>query len=208
MPSIFVTAFEPYDRWTENSSWLTLVEFTKDLERAAQITTRLYPVDHEAVRTRLEKDLQANYDFALHLGQLPGAAGIHLEALAVNVGNHARGAPDDFAPLVADGPVAYRSKLPLGPWAKMLRATGIPTTLSYHAGTLLCNATMYLTHYFAQRTGLRTRATFIHIPLDTEQAARERKEMPALPASVCARALRMIITDLVKRAQSRDLEPV
>jgi pyroglutamyl-peptidase len=208
MPNIFVTAFEPYDRWTENSSWLTLVEFTKELAHDARITTRLYPVDHDAVRLRLEEDLRANYDFALHLGQLPGAASIHLEALAVNVGNHARGTPDDLAPLVADGPVAYRSQLPLGPWANMLRKAGIPTTLSYHAGTLLCNATMYLTHYFAQKTGVRTRAAFVHIPLDTEQATREEKEMPTLPATMCAKALHMIVADLVKRAQSRDLEPV
>ncbi|MFV1965694.1 MAG: pyroglutamyl-peptidase I [Pirellulaceae bacterium] len=207
MPSIFVTAFEPYDRWTENSSWLTLVEFTKQVERDAQITTRLYPVDFEAVRHRLDMDLDADYDFALHLGQLPGAAGIHLESIAVNVGSDSHGAPGDFDPLVQDGPVAYRSELPLGPWAEMLRKAGIPTTLSYHAGTLLCNATMYLAHYHVEKKGFRTQTTFIHVPLDTGQAAREKKEMPTLPASVCAGALRMIVMELVKLEQSRDLKP-
>jgi len=206
MPSIFITAFEPYDQWAENSSWLTLVEYTKRMEREARVTTRLYPVDYQAVRHRLEMDLDADYDFALHLGQLPGAASIHLESVAVNVGRESRGAADDFEPLVLDGPVAYRSALPLGPWADMLREAGIPATVSYHAGTLLCNATMYLTHYFVEKKKLRTQTAFVHVPLDTEQAAHEQKELPALPARACASALRMIIADLVKQERSRGLK--
>ena len=31
MPSVLITAFEPYDRWRANSSWLTLVQLTQDL---------------------------------------------------------------------------------------------------------------------------------------------------------------------------------
>ena len=73
MPRILVTAFEPYDRWAENSSWLTLVEFTKELDPRARITTRRYPVDLFELRQRLTSDLAADYDYAIHLGQARAA---------------------------------------------------------------------------------------------------------------------------------------
>ena len=85
MPTVLVTAFEPYDCWPENSSWLTLVELTKNLPDAPAVTTRLYPVDVGAMRKRLSKDLEADYDYALHLGQAPGAACVRLEAIGINV---------------------------------------------------------------------------------------------------------------------------
>ena len=72
MLSVLITAFEPYDRWPENSSWLALVELTRDLPTNLKVVTRRYPVDFEAARSRLLDDLAANYDFALHLGQAPG----------------------------------------------------------------------------------------------------------------------------------------
>ena len=48
MASVLITAFEPYDRWEANSSWLALVELTKDLPSEPRITTRRYPVDFAA----------------------------------------------------------------------------------------------------------------------------------------------------------------
>jgi pyroglutamyl-peptidase len=122
------------------------------------------------------------------------------------VGGESNGSPETYQPLVRDGPVAYQSQLPLGSWANMLCSAGIPATVSYHAGTFLCNATLYLTHYLAERKQLRTRSTFVHLPLDTIQTAREKKEIPALPATLCAKALQMIVAELVKYEQPRDLE--
>src|SRR5262245_50824012 len=86
--SILITAFEPYDRWQENSSWLALVELTRELPLEPKVVTRRYPVDFEQTRSRLFEDLAAGYDFALHLGQAPGIGRIHLEAIGVNVGGH------------------------------------------------------------------------------------------------------------------------
>jgi len=31
MTRVLITAFEPFDRWSENSSWLALVELTRSL---------------------------------------------------------------------------------------------------------------------------------------------------------------------------------
>lgn len=198
MVSVLITAFEPYDRWQANSSWLSVIELTKDRPAAPKITTRLYPVDFRATKAKLHEDLQANYDFALHLGQAPGASTVRLEAVGINVGGSSRQLPEDYQALAVDGPVAYQSSLPLARWASMIRRAGAPAQVSYHAGTYLCNATLYLSHLYAQQGGLKTRSCFVHLPLSTSQAISEREETPSLPTPMAALALRIILNDLAE----------
>ena len=198
MASILVTAFEPYDRWKTNSSWLALVELTRDLPAGHKLVTRRYPVDFSTVRQRLADDLTADFDYALHLGQAPGSGRIQLEAIGLNIGGSGGQTADQFRRLVDGGPVAYRSDLPLGDWAVKLSAAGIPTTVSYHAGTYLCNAILYLSCYLAEQMRLRTRAAFIHLPLDLTQTAGLPQDFASLPASTSAAAVRMILDELAE----------
>jgi len=198
MTSVLVTAFEPYDRWKTNSSWLALVELTRDLPAGYKVVTRRYPVDFSTVKQRLADDLAANYDYALHLGQAPGSGRIQLEAIGLNVGGSGGQTADQFRLLVDDGPVAYRSRLPLADWAVKLAAAGIPATVSYHAGTYLCNAILYLSCYLAEQMALRTQAAFIHLPLDLTQTTGLPQDFASLPAATSAAAVRMILAELAE----------
>jgi pyroglutamyl-peptidase len=195
MPSVLITAFEPYAVWTENSSWLALVELTKDLPPVPEVTTRLYPTDIAAVRTRLAADLEAEFDYALHLGQAPGSGQIQLEAIGINVGS-VDSEPDGFQPLMPDGPAAYQSDLPLACWARKLRQAGIPSRVSHHAGTYVCNAILYLSHYFAERNAWKTKSAFVHVPLELSQAVPCRQDTPAWPSSTTAAAISLILGEL------------
>jgi pyroglutamyl-peptidase len=197
MVSVLITAFKPYDQWAENASWLALQELTKDLPTEISLTTRLYPVDYDEVGKLLEQDLKRDYDFALHLGQAPGAAKIRLEAIGVNVASRPGVEGLEVSMLVPGAPIGYRSNLPLSAWALSLRKAGIPAEVSYHAGTYLCNATLYLTHHLIAQYGLRTRAAFVHLPLDVSQVIDQERPMPALPASLSAAAVRLLLHELV-----------
>ncbi len=107
------------------------------------------------------------------------------------------GQPDEqLRPLDLEGPVAYRSALPLGQWATQLREAGIPAEVSYHAGTYLCNATLYWSHLCAERMGLRTRSAFVHLPLDLSQTVGLTRATPALPTALSAAAVRRILSEL------------
>jgi pyroglutamyl-peptidase len=196
MPRVLITAFKPYDRWPTNASWLALLELTKELPTPAGVTTRLYPVDHAQVKERLAEDLAEDYDFALHLGQAPGSACIQLEKIGVNVAGPMGRDGAEPPPVIEGGPVAYQSRLPLTAWAARLRGEGIPAVVSYHAGTYLCNAALYLTHHFSAERGYKTQAAFIHLPLDVSQTAQEPAPSPSLPAAVSARAVRLILQEL------------
>jgi pyroglutamyl-peptidase len=193
MPKILLTAFQPYDRWPTNASWLTLVELTRDLPTSFDITTRLYPVDYDAVRSMVRNDLAANYDVVVHLGQAPESSRLRLEMIGLNarmVG------PNQFGPLTMEGPVAYQSNLPLVDWAAKIRHAGIPAEVSFHAGTYLCNALLYFSLQAIEELALSTEAMFLHVPLDVSQVVNEREDVPSLPVELSARALRMILEEI------------
>jgi len=196
MPTVLVTAFEPYDDWPENSSWLTLIELTKNLPETPAITTRLYPVSFPGMRQHLTKDLAANFDYALHLGQQPGLGSVQLEAMGINIGGSSEHLPEEYKPLVAEGPVAYQSALPLAAWSMKLRKAGIPSQVSYHAGTLLCNATLYLSHHLAEKNRLKTQSTFIHLPLEISQTLNNPEDFAAMPVSTLVAAVRLVLDEL------------
>ena len=196
MNRVLLTAFKPYDCWQSNASWLALIELTRNLPASPEVTTRLYDVDFHHVRQQLESDLAGDFDYALHVGQAPGSTRIQLEAFGLNIGGNSRQLPDEFQALTPDGPAAYHSDLPLAHLAKRLREAEIPAQVSYHAGTYLCNATMYLSHHIIQAHGLKTQATFVHVPLDTSQVMDQDEILPSLPAAQSANALRLILAEL------------
>src|SRR5262245_20545381 len=99
---VLITAFEPYDGWQSNARWLALVELTKQLPTEPKVTTRLYPVDFDRVRAKLEDDLRAGFDVAIHLGQAPGIAAVHLEMMAINIRRELQSTSDIDPPLSED----------------------------------------------------------------------------------------------------------
>lgn len=202
MAKILITAYGPYDDWPENASWLALQAFLRDLPEGVDLTTRLYPVDFQSLRSRLEPDLEAGFDVVLHLGQAPGATRVELETIGLNLGRERDADSSEAFPLTSDGPLAYRSELPLPEWEALLSSAGIPAAVSYHAGAYLCNAALYLTHYFNERAGRPTKATFLHLPLDTSQVVGQSQCTASLPAEESARAISLIVADLERRLQN------
>lgn len=196
MARVLVTAFGPYAQWKTNSSWLAMVELTQKLPVLPDVTTRLYPVDFLVVRAKLETDLRDGYDYVLHLGQAPGAASLHLESIALNVGTSTGDHPDTHHVLVPGAPVAFQSSLPLADWAFRLRQAGIACRVSFHAGTYLCNAIFYLTHFLCAKYGLQSNAAFVHIPLAPTQTYDTREDAPSMPSETVAGALRLILDQL------------
>jgi pyroglutamyl-peptidase len=183
---VLITAFEPYDRWPENSSWLALVDLTRWYDGDAEITTRRYPVDLTRMSENLRKDMQENYDFAIHLGQSPGSTLIKLEAVGLNVRS-------DGSPLISDAPEAYRSTLSLDRCYQSLIDAGIPAEVSHHAGTYLCNAALYLSQHYAKSFGLKTRSLFVHVPLSPSQAARDHGRLASISTPMASAAVAMIL---------------
>jgi pyroglutamyl-peptidase len=201
MRRVLVTAFEPFAGWQTNSSWLTLVELTKDLPQTPQVTTRLYPVDFGQLKERLPQDLARGYDIVLHMGQATGSSCIQLETVALNLASSSEPTVEQCTALVADGPLAYRTALPATEFSATLRQSGIPAQVSYHAGTYLCNAALYLSHHYAASNQLPVESLLLHLPLDTTQVADSPNDLASLPASTSAQAVRLILQQFADPAE-------
>lgn len=191
---ILITAFAPFGNWPENASELCLGKLLPLLSTDYEVTARVYPVEFDAARPLLESDLLQNFDLAIHLGQAQNTSRIRLEAVGLNVGAVPGRPENDMFGLVANGPAAYQSVLPLTQWAEKLRQQGIPAYVSYHAGTYLCNATLYWAHHFLESTpALTTPVCFIHVPLDISQVAGLPGDYLTLPSQMTANAVAKLI---------------
>lgn len=189
MTQVLLTAFEPYDRWPDNASWLALTELTHWYDGAAELTTRRYPVDLPKMSERLQQDLRGNYDLAIHCGQAPGASQVRVEAVGLNLRT-------DGTELVPGGPTAHRCRLPLERIVDQMRSAGIPAKVSAHAGTYLCNAALFLSQHYSYSFGMKTQSVFVHLPLTPAQVAKDTNDAASMSTPMASAALAVIIREL------------
>ena len=95
----------------------------------------------------------------LCLGLAGSRSAISLERVAINlcdarIADNA-GARPAGTPVVAGGPAAHFSRLPVKALVQRLQAAGLPAELSLSAGSFVCNQVMYgLLHALRRRPGL------------------------------------------------------
>lgn len=194
---VLLTAFDLYDDWQENSSWLTLVDLLQNRPAEPELITRRYPVDLGRVLERLKIDLNLGIDAVLHLGQSPGSPQIKLEMVAINVAGRVENDGGELKHVIGQGPVGHRSAMPMARWAQLLCDQGIPACVSYHAGTYLCNATMYASIEMSRAiVGAEIPVGFVHLPLAPQQVAKGNKSLASMDVKLMSKALLLMLGDL------------
>lgn len=164
MHRILITAFEPFLQYPTNASMQILNHWANDhpgSERVA-ITTDILPVNYERTESRLGELHAESFDFALHLGQSPRIDEYQLEMVALNLKSDPA---TPTSPLSPTGPTAFTIQLPLDAWCQVMREHDLPTSVSFHAGTYLCNATYYWSTETYRQRGQLNRSLFVHVPL-------------------------------------------
>ncbi len=104
---------------------------------------------------------------ALHFGVAKDAQGFRIETQGLNTCRHAPDAAGRLPPgevLIADGPDAHPSSLPVRAIVDRLEALDLPVMTSEDAGGYLCNAILYHALHAVRGPTHATRAGFIHIP--------------------------------------------
>lgn len=176
MKTVLMTAFEPFGGETINPSWEAVRALEGKQIGGATIVIRQLPVVFSEVLHVLNQALEeVKPDAVLSVGQAGGRSDITVERIGINVDDariqdNAGNQPVD-EPIVAGGPAAYFSRLPIKAIVAAVREAGIPASVSQTAGTFTCNRVMYgLLHWLEQQRS-PARGGFIHIPYLPEQAA-------------------------------------
>lgn len=205
MKTVLVTAFEPFDGEAINPSWEAVKVLQGREVAGARVVTCQLACVFELALQQLDAALAEHQpDCTIAVGQAGGRAEITVERVAINI-NDAR-IPDNHGkqpidtPVIAGGPDAYFSTLPIKSMVNALREQGIPASVSHTAGTFVCNHVMYgLLHALAQRPGVAS-GGFVHIPYAPEQAARHPGE-PSMPIAMVTQALVAMIAVAVTQRQ-------
>ena len=198
MKRVLVTGFEPFDFETINPAW----EVARRLDGwqcdGHVVAARRLPCVFDSVREALGRELAALEPvIAICTGLAGGRVDVSLERVAINV-DDARIPDNDGAqpidrPVVAGGPAAYFTTLPVKAILQRLRGAGLPAQVSNTAGTYVCNHTFYMLRHLVETAHPAVRrAGFIHIPYLPDQAARHPGS-PSLALDNLVAALRIAI---------------
>ncbi|MEV7006585.1 pyroglutamyl-peptidase I [Streptosporangium sp. NPDC051022] len=188
--TVLLTGFEPFDGASINPSW-----------EAARLVPGVRAVQLPCVFGETLEHLRAavlEHDPAVVVcvGQAGGRDGVAVERVAVNL-DDAR-IPDNAGrqpidePVVRGGPAAYFATLPVKACVAAARAASVPASVSYSAGTFVCNHLFYgLMHLIAtERPGIR--GGLVHVPFAPEQVLDGSR--PSMPVAMTAAALTAIVT--------------
>jgi len=172
MTTVLLTGFEPFGGETTNPSWSTVQEVARTWSGPENVVAVELPVDFAAVdRALLDALEQVRPDLVICVGQAGGTATLAVERIAINVDDARipdnRGSQPIDEPIVADGPAAYFSTVPIKAAVAELDRLGVAAVVSQTAGTYTCNHVFYRLMHTLEGTDVR--GGFVHVPFAPEQ---------------------------------------
>ncbi|MGA3770678.1 pyroglutamyl-peptidase I [Ralstonia solanacearum] len=197
MTTVLITGIEPFESDPTNPSWDIARALDGERIDGATLVARQLPCVFGRANRELVAAIEATQpSLVLALGLASGRSELSVERVAINVidariPDNAGNQPVDV-PVVADGPAAYFSSLPIKAIVHALRAAGVPAAVSQSAGTYNCNHLFYgLMHHIATRAP-RMRGGFIHVPATPELAALHPGR-PCLPLDAQIAGMRVAV---------------
>jgi pyroglutamyl-peptidase len=169
-PLILVTGFGPFAGLRQNPSGLVAREIGRQGLAGVRVVAQVLPVRFDGAEARVVALCRRlRPDAVLSLGVAIGAPVIRVETTALN--------RTDFRVADAGGVVADTTPSPAGAAARVatydgravlraLQKAGVPAAMSHHAGTHLCNLTLY---HFLSALPADHPVGFLHLPLLPEQ---------------------------------------
>ena len=172
---ILVTGFDPFDKEKINPAYEAVKLLPAQIYGADIIKLEI-PTVFGRCAEMVEKAIEHhNPDVVICVGQAGGRSCISVEKVAINFAEARIPDNDGNQPLdkaiVPDGPAAYFSTLPVKAMVENVRSYGIPSNLSYSAGTFVCNDVMYRLLHMLSTKYHHIKGGFIHVPYTLAQAA-------------------------------------
>jgi pyroglutamyl-peptidase len=175
MPTVLVTGFDPFGGSATNPSWHAVRALDKRVVGGHRIVGAEIPTVFDLSLRELAALMEKHRPrLVLCTGQAGGRGSLSLERVAINVNDaripdNAGTQPVDQA-VVAGGPDAYFTSLPIKAMLQALLLEGINAEVSQTAGTFVCNHVFYgLMHLLAQPAWQGVRGGLIHVPWLPEQ---------------------------------------
>jgi pyroglutamyl-peptidase len=194
---IIVTGFDPFGGDKINPAFEAVKLVSQEVAGAEIIKVEVPTVFGKCAQVMEFAIEQHKPDVVLCVGQAGGRSVLSMEKVAVNIAearipDNDKQQPTDVA-IVEGAPAAYFTKLPIKAMVKKCKENGVPASISYTAGTYVCNDIMYrLLHLIAQKYP-EMRGGFIHVPFVPEQVLERPEGTPSMSAATIAKGLECAI---------------
>lgn len=168
-----VTGFDPFGGEKINPAF-EAVKGMKDTIGDCQVVKLLLPTVFNKSLQVLEEAMEREQpDIVICVGQAGGRYNLSVERVGINL-DEARipdneGQTPSGTPIKVDGENAYFASIPAKAIVKALIDNNIPGSISYSAGTFVCNHVLYGLMYMIEKKFPHTRGGFIHVPFLPEQ---------------------------------------
>jgi len=171
---VLVTGFDPFGGEKVNPALEAVKKLPDTIAGAEIIKIELPTVFNRSIQVLGASIDEIKPDIVLSVGQAGGRFDITVEKVAINLQDASIPDNDKEQPIdekvFEDGETAYFATIPVKKIVENINKKGIPASVSYSAGTYVCNNIMYADLYFANKKYPNMKAGFIHVPFITEQA--------------------------------------
>lgn len=187
MKKLLITGFDPFGGETINPAWEAVCRLPASIGEITLVKMQVPTVFGLAgEKVTAAVDALAP-DFVLCVGQAGGRSAVTPEVVGINLREAAipdnAGNQPHFTPCVENGENAYFATLPVRKMTAAIRACSLPASLSFSAGTFVCNDLLYTLLHHTRHTHVRV--GFIHVPYLPSQT----QTQPSLPLEDTVRAL-------------------
>ena len=194
---VLVTGFDPFGGESVNPAY-EAVRLLPDVIAGAEIIKLEIPTVFTRSAIVVEKAIEEyNPDIILCVGQAGGRTCITVEKVAINLAEARIPDNDGEQPfdqkLREDGETAYFSTLPVKAMVENMKVHKIPASISYTAGTYVCNSIMYHVLYLLEKRFKGKRGGFIHVPYESGQVVDKNIGMPFMSLDMIAQGLQYAI---------------
>lgn len=199
---VLITGFDPFGGADINPAYEAVKMLPNQIKKAEIIKMEIPTVFIKGGEVLERAICEHRPDVVICVGQAGGRSDISVEKVAINL-MEAR-IPDNEGnqPLDQkvweDGQNAYFATIPVKAMAGKLKAGGIPSSVSYTAGTFVCNDIMYRLLYLAEKQHQGIRGGFIHVPYLPEQAVNLPAGTPTMAAEMIAKGLELAIEAIIE----------
>lgn len=180
---LLLTAFDPFGGERINPAQEAVKLVREQVKDVAVVKCQVPTVFGRSVEIVADAIAKHQPDAVLCIGQAGGRAALTLERVAINlddapIADNAGNQPVD-TPIFPDGENAYFSTLPVKAIVSAIREAGIPASISYTAGTFVCNHLMYGVLYTLKKYDPHIRGGFMHVPyIPAQVVGKDRPSMP------------------------------
>ena len=202
MKKVLITGFDPFGGETINPAY-EAVKLLPDEIAGAKIIKKEIPTVFQKGPDAVYEEIQSSKpDYVLCIGQAGGRSQVTPEWVGINFRNARIADNEGNQPLqtsvVENGPEAYFTMLPVFRMVEKMKENGISASVSYTAGTYVCNDVMYSVLHYCHTEFKGVKGGFMHVPFATEQTVNQPAGTPGMNLKDIAKAIELSVEAILE----------